>query len=410
MSKNGLPLPMQYLGSKSRISDWIIGEIRSVFPHCTRLFDVFSGTGSVAVQALSNGFEVSANDIEKYSYCILSSLLGLPKTGLDDIIRQLPFLDNENILLGDGRSLMKELLDQEKYYFQFTNVHDFHWEDYEAFCENTPVLEGSRDIIDKLRSERKWNLFSHYYANTYFGVKQCLQLDTLREFAERQLDHLKNHIIAATLSAMTFGVSSTTHLAQYLRPSSELSASRLIRRRKYNFIYEVKQRLIALKDFNLARQKANVYNLDYLDALGQEHLNCEWIVYVDPPYFKEHYSRYYHVLNTYFLYDFPYLTYNPVTKKITEGRYRLDRNVSDFGKKRSVAKAFLTLFQLCKCKDFKIALSYANTSLVEKSILLSLAEEAGLKHKVKEKALIHSSQGKYENKTVNEYLILLCPL
>ena len=42
------------------------------------------------------------------------------------------------------------------------------------------------------------------------------------------------------------------------------------------------------------------------------------VVYADPPYTRDHYSRYYHLLDTLLLYDYP----DPVGK----GQYRLDRN------------------------------------------------------------------------------------
>lgn len=404
MGIRGLPLQMQYLGSKARISEWIVTEIKKAFPECNSFYDIFSGTGIVAVEALSNGYKVSANDFEQYSYCILQSLLTLPKKGLGNVVNQLSNLQDEKILLSGGRFFMKELLEQEKYYFQVANQADFPWKTYKEFCDKTPIIEGTSKEIDRLRREGKWNLFSHYYANTYFGIKQCLQLDTLREFAEKHKKYIRNHLLAATMSAMTFGVSSTTHLAQYLRPSSRLRAIHLIKRRQFDLISEVKNRLLQLITLDLPGHKPRVYNLDYVSALQQEDLNGEWIVYVDPPYFKEHYSRYYHILNTFYLYDYPYLTFNRITKKVTQGRYRLNRNISDFGKKRSVENAFLKLFNSCKQKKFKLVLSYAETSLVKKDLLLKLSEEAGLNYMISENTLIHSSQGKSGGKAVTEYL------
>jgi adenine-specific DNA-methyltransferase len=400
----GLPLPMQYLGSKARIAGWIIEESKKIFPHCHKFFDLFSGTGIIAVQALANGYTVSANDFEEYSFRIMKSLLSTSRSCLDDLIGQLSDLNDESRLLNGDRSFMRGLLEQEKLYFNLTNHRDFRWEEYNDFSEKTPIISGSNTEIDELRQKRQWNLFSHYYANTYFGIKQCLQLDSLRELAEKQNECARNHLLAATVSAMTFGVSSTTHLAQYFRPSSRLGTLQLIKRRQFDFISEVQQRLVQLKHFDLPRTESNIYNLDYLSAMERENLDETWIVYADPPYFKEHYSRYYHVLNTFCLYDYPYLTFNPITKQITRGRYRTDRNVSDFGRKASVKTAFSRLFNSCKQRNFRLVLSYANTSLVEKHLILRLATEVGLRSVTSEITLMHSSQGKYSNKTVTEYL------
>lgn len=402
-SKN-LPLPLQYLGSKARIATWIVGESTKIFPQCKRYFDLFSGTGVVAVQAMRKGYIVSVNDLEEYSFHILKSLLDTPRNCLDDLIKQLSELDDESYLLGDGRSFMRAPLEKEKFYFDVVNERDFPWEEYNDFSEKTLIVTGSIEEIDELRMKGQWNLFSNYYANTYFGIKQCLQLDSLRKLAERQGEFAKTHLIAATVSAMTFGVSSTTHLAQYLRPASRAGTLHLTKRRQFDLVSAVRQRLTQLKHFNLPKTTANIYNLDYIAAMEKENLDDTCIVYADPPYFKEHYSRYYHVLNTFCLYDYPYLTFNPITRQVTRGRYRTDRKVSDFGKRAHVKEAFLRLFNSCRQKGFKLVLSYADTSLVEKSLILEIAEKAGLKSVTNETKLMHSSQGKYSNKKVTEYL------
>src|SRR5688572_18298769 len=76
------PLPMQYLGSKGRISRWIIGAISKTLPQAKTIVDLFSGTGVVSLEAFSQGYQVILNDIQPYSYAILSSLFDKPKSGL----------------------------------------------------------------------------------------------------------------------------------------------------------------------------------------------------------------------------------------------------------------------------------------------------------------------------------------
>lgn len=410
LMNNRFPLQMQYLGSKSRIAKWIITEIQHSFPQCSKLFDVFSGTGAVATEAFGRGFQVSANDLEAYSYCVSKSLLSPIGDQIDCVIKQLTKLEDEDVLIRGDRESFKDYFNQENQFFHMPNNHPSSWKEYAAFCEGTPIIDGTELRIEELRRERKWNLFSHYYANTYFGIKQCLQLDAIREFAEKQEATMSNHILAATISAMTYGVSSTTHLAQYLRPSSELGTLHLIKRRQYDFLAEVRRRLISLKSTKRPQTAANVYNLDCLEALRRENLNPDWVVYADPPYFKEHYSRYYHVLNTFYHYDYPYLTFNPRINRTTEGRYRKERNASDFGKKARVKGAFQKLFELCAENKCRLVLSYAETSLVKKDAILTISEKAGLACSIKEKQLMHSSQGRYSNKIVTEYLFLFQPI
>lgn len=400
------PLPMQYLGSKSRISSWIINEIKNAFPNCNKLFDLFSGTGSVSLSANNAGFEIGANDFEPYSYSLIQSLLATERDGIDDLIASILKISDEDSLLSGGRKDVKHLFVKEKEFFSESAKVD--WRKYKKFCESTPLVSVSDKILS-LRKEKKWNLFCNYYANTYFGVRQCLQIDALRELADSLPVPLKNHLIAATVSSMSYGVSSTTHLAQYLRPSSKARAAHLIKRRQFDLIQDVIQKLVNLKDYKTPRKGAHVSNLDFREALTRFDFDNNWVIYADPPYFKEHYSRYYHVLNTFLLYDFPYLSPNPQTGLITEGRYRDNRNVSDFGKRSTVEAAFYDLFRMCCEKQTRLALSYAETSLVNKLSLLSIAKKAGMKWDVAEKVILHSGQGQPRNKKVLEYLFLLSP-
>lgn len=406
-SPKSSPLPMQYLGSKSRISGWIISEIKNSFPNCNKLFDLFSGTGTIALAAKNAGYEVGANDFELYSYSLIESLLATPREGIETLVTSILEIKEENRLLANGRKGFKQLFLEEKNFF--SDQLEISWKNYKAFCESTPLISDP-DKINALGEANRWNLFCNYYANTYFGVKQCLQLDALRELAENLPVPLRNHLMAATISSMSYGVSSTTHLAQYLRPDSRSRALHLVKRRQFDFIANVCQRLTNLKDYGMPQKRARVFNLEFKELLKDCNFDKNWVVYADPPYFKEHYSRYYHVLNTFLLYDYPYLTLNAQTSSVTEGRYRHERNISNFGKKSTVENAFYDLFSLCCAKQTNLALSYAETSLVGKKTLLKIAKQAGMNCKVAEKVLLHSGQGQPRNKKVTEYLFLLNPI
>lgn len=401
------PLPMQYLGGKGRIAKWIVSEVKNHFPASNKFFDIFAGTGTVALHAVNEGYDVSANDLEPYSYSILKALLRPRPQDLSHAIKSLQSLKSDGELLSSGRGYMRDFLHQEMELFFNVGAARFNWEKYRYFCKNTPIIKGSVEEITKLKSANQWNLFTRYYSNTYFGVRQCMQLDAIRELAE-QVPVYKDVILAATISAMTYGVSSTTHLAQYLRPDSENAAIHLVKRRQFDFIEQIQQRLHALEEFDLWSEKSDVYTADFRDITKKIIFDKQWIVYADPPYFKEHYSRYYHVLNTFLLYDFPFLTYNSRIEATTEGRYREGRNVSDFGKKASVCKAFYDLFSVCNNTGCKLAVSYADTSLVKKDVLLSLAKTLYLDVTVIETDLAHSSQGQSgRTKYVKEYLFLI---
>lgn len=404
------PIPMQYLGSKTRIASWILDRIQARFSNLDLFVDIFAGTGSVSLEAKKRGYKIIANDLQPYSALVLKSLLVTSRENLANISRDIIRLKSDNNLLDEAREVVLDLLLKERSQFENSRKLGWDWNQYRLFCEETELIEGSKDDVREIKSEKGWNLFARYYANTYFGVEQCLQLDTIRQYADTiSSEDLKLHILAATITAMTFAVSSTTHLAQFLKPTSRKRSQHLINRRQVNIIDAVSQRLYSLSNFPLPTAYALVYQFDFRKALDLMNLNAKSVVYVDPPYFKEHYSRYYHVLDTFALYDYPELTYNHRIGSTTVGRYRADRTMSDFGLKSSVEGAFSDLFNLIYVNGAKLVVSYANTSLVSKDQLLELATRAKLKCKVEEVELMHSGQGQPRNKTVTEYLFLMEP-
>lgn len=398
------PLPMQYLGSKTRISSWIISSIKKYLPEDNKLYDLMAGTGSVAYEALKNGYTVAANDVQPYSYAILKSLLSTSRNGIPVLLKILD--DNKTYLrlLANGRHDYLKYLELEDLFFHQVDSNELNWTEYSEFCKAVPIVNTISDI-EIVKKKGEWNLFTNYYANTYFGIRQCLEIDLLREISDSLPDSLKTHLIASTISSMTFNVSSTTHLAQFLKPSNNKNALNLIKRRSKSMIKSVITRLTNLMSDDNYSEEFNIFNSDFKDALDLVN-GTNWVVYADPPYFKEHYSRYYHVLDTFYLYDYPELTYNPRIGQITTGRYRENRIVSQFGKKAEAKLAFKMLLEQCRKKRMDVVISYANTSLVSKEDILTIGENNGFKCSLLEKNLLHSGQGQPRNRTVTEYLFI----
>lgn len=403
------PLPMQYLGSKSRIAEWIVSGIQEEFPRCTTFADLFSGTGSVALSASRHGYKVWVNDLQAYSATVLRSIFVAKRDGIRELRAELEGLRSTSVLLAGQRGSAEDLFAQEARFRSSLEKRSWDWKSYRQFCEATPLVTGTAEEAERLRLTHGWDLFTKYYPNTYFGVHQCLQLDALREWADGLSADLAVHVKAAAVSAMTYGVSSTTHLAQFLKPSTEVRARNLLRVRGFDLITAVSERLGALEALPLPDLGAEVLELDFRDALSKSTLDAATVVYADPPYFKEHYSRYYHVLDTFCLYDYPSLTHNPRLGVTTVGRYRASRSISPFGLRSSVRQAFADLLSMARWADARVAISYANTSLIHRADIIALAEENKYCSRVIERSLLHSGQGQPRGRQVLEYLFLLTP-
>jgi len=395
------PLPMQYLGSKSRIAEWIIDQTEQKYGTNRLFIDLFAGTGSVALSAFNRGYNVVCNDVQPYSHQVLKTLFQTPRNGIDNLKSKVLNL-NGSILV--GREKYKSILNQEIAFFDDKRLLS-NWKEYAKFSKSV----AEENIICPNEIDKKnYNLFISYYANTYFGIKQCLQIDKIRELADSlENENLKDLLLGTTISVLTFTVTGTTHLAQFLKPNTKESVKKIVNCRKIDIIDLVVKRLLTLGKYELRNYHTDVYNLDFKDSFKEMNVQAGDIIYADPPYFKEHYSRYYHILDTFLLYDYPDLTMNKITGEVTSGLYRDKRIVSDFGLKSSVAEAFDILLKFVKEKNLKLVLSYASSSIYEQENLYELISKNNLSVSTEHVDLTHSSQGNGSNKQVNEYLYLI---
>ena len=80
------------------------------------------------------------------------------------------------------------------------------------------------------------------------------------------------------------------------------------------------------------------------------------IIYADPPYTSDHYSRYYHLYETLLLYDYP--------SSEATGRYRPDRFFSRYSIKTEVEAAMDRLIADCAKIGSRLVLSYPERGLL----------------------------------------------
>lgn len=99
---------------------------------------------------------------------------------------------------------------------------------------------------------------------------------------------------------------------------------------------------------------------DYREALKNLSEDIR-IIYADPPYTRDHYSRFYHGLETLSLRDFPRISKTKIggKEKLSRGLYREEREQSDFCIRSKAPKAFDDLFKLVAEKDRVLILSYS---------------------------------------------------
>lgn len=106
--------------------------------------------------------------------------------------------------------------------------------------------------------------------------------------------------------------------------------------------------------------KHRVIRSDYADALDALAGEVS-VVYADPPYTRDHYSRYYHVLETLCLRDCPTVSTVRIDgdDRISRGIYRTGRYQSPFCIKSRAPHAFAVLFAKVRRLDVPLVLSYS---------------------------------------------------
>src|SRR5690606_1288340 len=150
------------------------------------------------------------------------------------------------------------------------------------------------------------------------------------------------------------------HFAQYLRPSSDAALRRILASRRRSVWDSLLEDLALIRPYGESawRSKNRVFGHDALAIWP--HLDAPdvgpAIYYADPPYSKDHYSRYYHVLETLSRYDYP--------DSRGRGRYRPDRFRSSFAVKSEVVSSIRSLAARVAERASVLLLSYPSTGLL----------------------------------------------
>lgn len=341
--QNHSPSLIKYMGSKSKILDFIIEGINSIGVKNNTVLDLFAGSASLS-GAIGNQTNFVSNDIQNYSRVLsqtyLYSLAHENLPSISDITQKI----NEIVL----KNIQKELIfDYKKF------------DDLESF--NNIELQQRNLIHTNFSNE--YHLFTKNYSGTWWSYEQCVWIDAAREVANDYIgSKLYPFILSALMYAMAYASQGTGHYAQYRDAKTQKSLKDISIYRKKSVEQIFTRKLTELISYGQANKEIftnEQWSLDYKDAL----LNFnEGTVYADPPYCFVHYSRFYHILETLVLYDYPEIQ----TKKdeLVKGRYRKDRHQSPFSIKSQVESAFIDMFKLVESNNSNLILSYSNTGMI----------------------------------------------
>ena len=384
VSKSDIFRPIHYLGSKLRVLKQI-GDITSCLAdEGDHVIDLFSGSGTVS-NYLSNKYSVTANDIQEYSRIINSAVL-CNKPNISEA---------EKFLISCNNSYFNELRDN--YITPLINyekiaINESLKGNNHLLCDmiesgsimasdatkDNPIFDVLNTTKNLLNNAQELNsnqfIATKYFGGVYFSYKQAIDIDLISYEISRLKHKDKNIFIAALLSTVSEVVNSIgKHFAQPIRPRykdgrPKNNLAKSISKDRDLDVMSTYEKFI-LKYINLGNKNYNnkAIKLDFRCALKESH-NIK-VVYADPPYTRDHYSRFYHVLETLSLQDSPEISTTKINgeTKYSRGIYREDRHQSPFCIRSKAATAFEELFYLTKKSGASLVLSYSPFSDESKS-------------------------------------------
>ncbi len=334
--------PIHYLGSKLRLTG-LISEILddlSGGPVC----DLFAGSGTVSL-ALSRSRDVIAADIQEYSRVLCTALLKPAVTYDQDVIRLLARAEETRCHL---ESCLEPLLQYEDMAIESSGVKP------ELLCDlvddgsllddkaNGHLAKALHESKRRLESAEVPFMAVRYFGGRYFSFRQAAFIDSILN------EHGGEIFTAALLSTASDIVNSIgKQFAQPMRPrrkdgSIKTHLVRQMCRDRDRDASEVFRQWLSRYRSIFQNRTHQVIRDDYRNVLAQQ--TSATVIYADPPYTRDHYSRFYHVLETLCLQDSPDVSATFSTGPTSRGAYRADRHQSPFCIKSKASIAFSQLF------------------------------------------------------------------
>ena len=365
---------LNYLGSKLRLLDFIEENVRKVTPDDAGVCDLFAGSGCVSYK-LSRSFPVVACDIQHYSKVICNALLHPSILAEETVKAFMSEIKDIKSILCDAFTPLIELeedaIRNENLELLTDIVEHGSLEVYNLEKAESKIAPVQNQVHEKLRKAGllgKESLVSRYYGGVYFSYRQAAQIDVIMDAIRRYPDATDKDMLLAALLSTTSDIACTVgkHFAQPIKARDSIGK---IKKLVYNKAKKDKTVNVTMlfeewlnKYVSLPRGKYNntILQGDYLECLKMLPDNVR-TVYADPPYTRDHYSRFYHVLETMALDDVPEISTVKIhgSTHVSNGIYRKDRHQSPFCIRSRAPKAFDEMFKAISSSGRNLLLSYS---------------------------------------------------
>ncbi|WP_454860107.1 DNA adenine methylase [Promicromonospora soli] len=335
-----------------------------------RVVDLFSGMGSVA-EALQETAPVVTNDALSFTAAISRArFTGRARSASAESVmaRLKPTFEEAKKLLAADYD--RQLKDERKAVSGDSSQLSAYM-DKARHAGNSPEIRRAARAAAEASGVAHYRLAAFYFSAGFLSLSQAIDADALRAAIDAEkVPEERDWLIGSWIAAISVVINSPGHTAQYLRPNTESARARLVRTWQRDLWSEFQESLETVDQVGTEhwRSQNGVYVSDALDLVSGGSLMDIGAVYADPPYTKDQYSRFYHVYETLYRYDYP--------DSNGAGRSRTDRFSTGFSLKTAVAASFHDLCRNVQRMDVPLVISYPSSGLLGDAGF-SVAEIAG---------------------------------
>ena len=359
-----MPLNVSYMGTKRRIAHLVAGVIGAQAQG--PFLDLFAGMCAVST-AIGTSRPVWCNDIQTFASCAATAFFTSRPLSLGSeqaaTLALRPFSKNAAQL----RARFADELVREELALASGEASRIRSLEHLMPCvTDDEALDSERAALARSPFTTPYRLFSITYSGGYFGLAQSIEIDSIRFavdrlFADAAIGATDHRWLCLALCQAANKVATTTgHFAQYMR-ANERNCKRYTAQRRRAVWLEWLRAIFESQPMGTTswRARNRVFRQDastLLDDLQHENSRPA-VVYADPPYTRDQYSRYYHVYETLLRYDYP--------TSAGLGRYRPDRFRSPYSMKTRVCEAMESLVSGCAKLGSTLVLSYPERGMLQ---------------------------------------------
>lgn len=374
--------PIQYLGSKQRLAETIAAVISEAAPGESRVGDLFAGSGAVS-SLLGVNRPVTAVDIQAFSQVLTTALLQgqvehFAELTQPNFLQRVDELAHEisihvaPLLEFEIEALQRAVAGDPEYLIQLMEFGSLAVHEQRPLKECPPRLA---ELLCKVVRNFECSEFTgsdltatRYFGGPYFSYSQAIMLDAIYIAAKALRTSSASRCALAILLSTASEIVNTVG-KQFAQPMKlkkadgrvpPLLLKRALRDRTLDTVLVFQDWATRWsKNVSSGSHENRVVCGDVIDFVSHDR-DCS-VYYADPPYTIDHYSRFYHVLETLVLRDSPRL--DEMKKRgnlsIMRGIYRIGRHQSSFCVPSTAPAAFEQLFAATACRKAPLILSYS---------------------------------------------------